>query len=98
MRRIQWIFICLLFVLVANAQPIQRDLLSKFNLQQISNSIIPKEKWKPYPTTPAEWNAALPDSMIQKLIKNGEEALPKPFLSISASVAMAFAQIGRAHV
>jgi hypothetical protein len=32
--------------------------------------------------------------MIQKLIKNGEEALPKPFLSISASVAMAFARTG----
>ncbi len=94
MKRLLWSLFCLLITYGISAQPFNRDLLSKFSLQDISNAIIPQDQWKPYPTSSAEWKAALPDSMLTKLIRNGEMALPKPFMPISATVAMAYARTG----
>ena len=76
------------------AQVTQRNLLEKFSLTDISSSLIAKEQWKPFPTTPAEWKAVLPDTIIKQLICYGETAAKKPFQSISASVAMEYLRTG----
>ena len=76
------------------AQPIQRNLLEKFSLRDINSTLLSKEQWKPFPVTPSQWKKALPDSVLQQLVKYGEEALPKPFMNIPASVALEYAQKG----
>jgi hypothetical protein len=88
---------CLLLLLIITsikAQPIQRNLLEKFSLPNINAALISKEKWNPFPKTTAQWKAALPDSVLQQLMKYGEEALGKPFLNIPATVTLEFLQNG----
>ena len=91
----------LLFILLAcssckfsQAQPIQRNLLEKFSLADISSALIAKDQWKPFPTTPAQWQAALPDTIIKQLISYGDAATKKTFQSISASVALEYLRTG----
>jgi len=76
------------------AQPIQRNLLEKFSLTDISSALISKDQWKPFPTTAAGWKAALPDTVIKQLISFGEAAAKKSFQSISASVALEYLRTG----
>ncbi len=78
----------------AQSQTIERNLLEKFSLQEISNSLITKDQWKPFPTTPAEWKVAMPDTIIRQLLSFGESALKKPFQSVSASVALEYLRTG----
>ena len=81
-----------LYLLIA--QPIQRNLLERFSLNDISTALITKEQWKPFPTTPAQWKAALPDTVLKQLVRFGEEAVKMPFMSISAAVALEYQQKG----
>ncbi len=76
------------------SQTIDRNLLGKFSLNEIHSSLISKEQWKPFPATPAEWKATVADTVIKQLISFGEAALQKPFLSVSASVALEYLRTG----
>ncbi len=91
--------LCILLLICATsigilAQPIQRNLLSKFTLFDIQNAIIEKDKWKPFPNSPAEWTSVLSDTILQQLIERGEAASKLPFQSISAAVAMNYLRTG----
>lgn len=93
-RNFLFIIIACFQCIVVKAQPIQRNLLEKFSLSEISSVIIPREQWKPFPTTPAEWRTKLPDSVLQHLVVYGEEAAKKSFQPISASVALEYLRTG----
>jgi hypothetical protein len=85
-------------VLKLSAQVTQRNLLQKFSEQQVSQWLIPQNKWKPFPQTPEEWRKQLPDTLIKRILINGEAALKKPFNDIPASVTLEFVRTGnRSH-
>ena len=89
-----FLVVVLFSTVYAKAQTIERNLLEKFSLQEISNALIIKDQWKPFPTTPAEWKAAVPDTIIKQLLVFGDAALKKPFQSVSASVALEYLRTG----
>ncbi len=72
------------------AQITHRNLLPEFTNPALTKSIIPQENFKPFPQTPEEWKNILPDSVINLIIKNGDEALSKPFEEIPATVMLEF--------
>ena len=79
----------------ANAQVTQRNLLmNKYTLADINQSIVPIEKFKPFPTTPEEWKQQVPDSVLQHLIHDGEKDLNFKFKSVSFSSVLAFKKNG----
>jgi len=88
-----FIFIgCCTFTL--QAQVTKRNLLSKFSLQEITSALLSKNDWKPYPKTTAEWKEQVPDSIIQKYIRYGEEALSFEFKTIPASITLEYERNG----
>jgi hypothetical protein len=93
-KTILFFTIACLFFDISFAQTIQRNLLARFSLNDISAALISKEQWKPFPTTPEGWKKVLPDTLLKQLIGLGEEAVKMPFLSISASVALEYQQNG----
>lgn len=60
-------------------------------LQQV---LLNQSDFHPFPRTPQEWKKTLPDSILQQMIKNGEEALKGNFPNIPASVALDFVRNG----
>ncbi|GAB3904711.1 heparinase II/III domain-containing protein [Mucilaginibacter boryungensis] len=84
----------LLLTISLRAQITPRNLLQKFSQQQVGEWLIPQSKWKPFPQSAAEWRRQLPDSVIRKIIANGETALKKPFNNIPASVTLEFVRSG----
>ena len=95
MKSAQLLFFAFIFSLISsNAQTTRRDLLQKFSSEKVAASLIPKDQWRPFPKTPAEWQAKFPDSTLQKFISIGEEALKEEFKSIPATVALEFVTTG----
>ena len=91
----QLLTLFLLISISANAQVTPRNILSKkYTFEALKQAIIPKIQYKPYPKTAAEWQAALPDSVIKSIIQNGEKALKYEFLPISASISLDFVRSG----
>lgn len=80
------------------AQVTKRNLLQQFSEQQVSQWLVPQNKWKPFPQTAEEWRKQLPDTLIKQIMANGEAALKRPFIDIPASVTLEFARTGnRSH-
>jgi len=78
-----------------NAQVTQRNLLmNKYTLVDINQSIVPIDKFKPFPTTPAEWKLQVPDSVLTTLIMDGERGLQFKFNSVPFSTILAFKRNG----
>lgn len=94
MKKPFFILLSLTLVIATRAQWAQRNLLAGFSVQTIATAMVPKEQWKPFPQTPAGWREKLPDTILQQLIHFGEEALPKSFASINASLALAYLRTG----
>ena len=91
----QFLIFLLLLQTAAFAQVTQRNILTKkYAYDAVKQALIPLKQWQPYPKTVAEWAAALPDSTIKKMIKNGEKALNYQFKPISASVSLDFVRSG----
>ena len=88
--------ICLIFSTIVmgplhvSAQITHRDLLPEFTQQSLSQTLIPQERFKPFPQTPEGWKKILPDSVIARIISNGEIALKKDFEEIPATVMLEF--------
>lgn len=81
--------------LLLHGQTTQRNLLAnKYTAADIRKAVIAKSDWKPYPTTAAEWRAALPDTVVKSLLVNGEAALHYNFEPISATISMDFQRSG----
>ena len=77
------------------AQVTQRNLLlNKYNLVDINQSILPIQKFKPFPTTPAEWKQQVCDTILNKLVHDGELGLDFKFSSISFTAILAFKKNG----
>jgi hypothetical protein len=95
MKRIIFIFLGIICVIEASSQVAQRNILaSKYSLDFVKKSLITQNSWKPYPKTPAEWAAAIQDSVRKNIIKEGEKALSYKFEPISATVALDFVRSG----
>lgn len=84
----------LLSVFTAHAQITHRDLLQKISRQQIKQSLIPQNLFKPFPQSPQGWKKLLPDSLMQQFISRGEVALKKDFKNIPATVMLEFVRNG----
>ncbi len=69
-------------------------LAQKYSLAVLKQSIASRDQWKPYPKTPAEWKAAVPDSILQNILKTAEGNLDYEFKPISASISMDFVRSG----
>jgi hypothetical protein len=95
MKKYCFTVICMLFIQVITAQVVQRDLLTKaFSPADIKQYLVPQNKWKPFPSQPAEWAKQVPDSVRQSIIKQAEEYKDKPFTSIPASVTLEYVRNG----
>jgi hypothetical protein len=90
------IFLGLCFLLNFNgsAQPFPRNLLAKFTKDDIAKSLISKDQWRPFPKSLADWQNAVPDSIRQMLIRDGEEFFDKPFTAITAALALDYQKTG----
>lgn len=91
--------ILLLFILLsantnAQAQRKERHILSRFSEADVAGSLISRTDWKPFPQTAAEWQARLPDTLRQRLIKKGESWLGKDWPAISASLLLTSVRTG----
>ncbi|HEV8283843.1 MAG TPA: heparinase II/III family protein [Chitinophagaceae bacterium] len=79
----------------AFAQIAHRNLLQKncppSKLQQV---LLSQSGFKPFPQTPQDWKKTLPDSILQHIVHNGEEALNENFPNIPASVTLDFLRNG----
>ncbi len=72
-----------------------RNILgNKYSLAQVSEALVPKNNWHPYPKTPAEWRAAVPDSMLSEILQTAESYLDYEFLPVSATVLLDFVRSG----
>lgn len=69
-------------------------LMNKYSLDFISQNLIPKNQWKPYPKTAEEWKATLTPEQIAEIITQGETALKNQIAEISGTMAMDFKRSG----
>jgi hypothetical protein len=85
-----------LFVIIQlTAQVTQRNILStRYSLTNIQSSLIPATAYHPFPTSAAEWKAAVPEKVLAQLVKDGEGALAYRFEPITASVSLNFVRTG----
>jgi len=85
----------LLLPSITFAQVTHRNLLQKnCSSSRLSSILITQTAYRPFPKTPEEWKRVLPDSVIQYLIKNGENALKENFPNVPASVTLDFVRNG----
>jgi hypothetical protein len=82
-----------LLSLHSGAQTIPRNLLQPY-VAALRSELTPKETWKPFPRTPAEWKSSAPDTVLQKMIGAGETALKFEFRSIPATLTLEYVRTG----
>lgn len=79
----------------SEAQVTQRNILgNKYSMETVKQALISQNQFKPYPKTPAEWKAAVPDSVIARTIRTGEGLLDYKFEPISATISLDFVRSG----
>src|SRR5215217_8762742 len=77
------------------AQINHRNLLQKnYPSSQLQQLLVRQADFHPFPKTPLAWQQKLPDSVIQYLIRNGENALKQDFPNIPATVTLDFFRNG----
>jgi hypothetical protein len=82
-------------VVSTKAQITPRNIFGKdYSLGAVQQSLIPLNQWHPYPQNPTEWKAQVPDSVLQKVIKDGEKALNYKFEPISATISLDYVRSG----
>ena len=90
-----FLFLILLFSNTLFAQVTQRDIFAKkYSLDEVKKSLIPLKDYHPYPKTPEEWQAAVPDSVLKDIVKNGEKLLDFKFEAISATTSLDYVRSG----
>jgi len=89
------LFLTLLFSNTLFAQVTQRNIFAKkYSLDEVKKSLIPLKDYHPYPKTPEEWQAAVPDSVLKDIVKNGEKLLDFKFEAISATTSLDYVRSG----
>src|SRR6266496_683947 len=85
----------LFFSFFSRAQITHRDLLQKkYPPGRLRAILISQPAFHPFPKAPGEWKKNLPDSIIQYLVKNGENALKENFPNVPATVTLDFVRNG----
>jgi heparinase II/III-like protein len=75
----------------AIAQITHRNLLQKnCSSSCIAQTLLGQESLRPFPQTPEAWRKVLPDTILQQMVRNGENALIGDFPNIPASVTLDF--------
>jgi hypothetical protein len=93
--RYKLFFFLIIFSTSGYTQVTHRNILSnKYSLQDIQQSLISKNDYHPFPKTPLEWKEAVPDSILKKLVNEGELALAYKFEPISATISLNFVRNG----
>lgn len=88
-------FLTLLFSTTLFAQVTQRNIFAKkYTLDDVKKSLIPLKEYHPYPKIPEEWQAAVPDSVLKDIVKNGEKLLDFKFEAISATTSLDYVRSG----
>lgn len=88
-------FLTLLFSTTLFAQVTQRNIFAKkYTLDDVKKSLITLKEYHPYPKTPEEWQAAVPDSVLKDIVKNGEKLLDFKFEAISATTSLDYVRSG----
>ncbi|HEV7350277.1 heparinase II/III domain-containing protein [Telluribacter sp.] len=81
--------------LLVQAQITPRNILAqKYSPEQVKQALVAHGQYKPYPTTASGWKAAVPDSVMKKIIQTGEERLSYTFEPITASVSLDYKRSG----
>jgi hypothetical protein len=93
------IFILLLLVILPSflgfSQVTERNILATATpLPDVETNLLKKEAWRPFPLTPAEWNAKLPKKLIDIHIKEAEALVDYQFPSFTATVMLDFVRSG----
>src|SRR5689334_22351923 len=89
------IIVLLVFAGAAFGQVTQRNLLSHhFSLDDVRRSLISQNKWHPYPTTPAEWKARVPQSELDEIVMRGDTALKKEIPQVTATLLLEYVRNG----
>jgi hypothetical protein len=90
-----WFVLIVLGFTEIRAQVTPRNILAqKYATEQVRQALLPLSQYHPYPTTPAEWQKAVPDSFVKAIIKAGEAALNADFQPVSATVSLDFVRSG----
>ncbi|MCE7059491.1 heparinase II/III family protein [Dyadobacter sp. CY343] len=89
------LFLLLLGAWSATAQVTPRNILEKaYSVEFVQQMLVPRDQWKPYPTDPAAWKAAVPDSVLTRIINEAEKLLEYKFEPVSASISLDFVRSG----
>jgi hypothetical protein len=89
------LILVLIHVAELYAQVTPRNILARmYTAQQVQQELVPQNQYHPYPTTPAEWKEALPDSILKALVKAGEASLDYAFRPVTATVSLDFVRSG----
>lgn len=89
------LFFLLSCATIGYAQVTQRNILAnKYSLQDLQLSLVSQNNYHPFPQTGSAWRAAVPDSILYKLVKEGEAALTYSIKPISASVSLNYVRSG----
>jgi hypothetical protein len=90
-----FLLLYLIFTNTVFAQVTQRNIFAKkYSLDDVKKSLIPIKEYHPYPKTPEEWQAAVPDSILKDIVKNGEKLLDFKFEAISATISLDYVRSG----
>jgi Heparinase II/III-like protein len=78
-----------------HAQVTPRNILEKtYRPEAVSNFLVPKDQWKPYPQTPEAWEKAVPQTNRLNIIQEAENLLKFRFEPISGTISMDFKRSG----
>ncbi len=86
---------CLLLPFFTLAQITAHNLLQKnCPLARLQQVLLSQASFQPFPQTPEDWKKNLPDSVLQQLLRNGEDALKGNFPNVPATVTLDFVRNG----
>ncbi|MBE7175126.1 MAG: heparinase II/III family protein [Mucilaginibacter polytrichastri] len=93
------LFLALLFSPVffltdTRAQIVPRNILQKQDTAALFKAVFTGKNQAPFPRTPEEWKALLPDLILKKSIADGESALNYTFPSLPAVLALDYTRNG----
>lgn len=90
----QLLTLCLISISI-HAQVTPRNILEKtYRPEAVSNFLVPKDQWKPYPLTPEAWEKAVPQTIRLNIIQEAENLLKFRFEPISGTISMDFKRSG----
>lgn len=82
------------FVNPVKSETKPRGLLKKFSSDIVSQALIPRDQWSPFPRSPEEWQKTVSKDLIKEIISRGESANGKPFASVPATATLEFSRSG----